>query len=266
MAASTQRPYIVGRARPKQTRIYGKIPPTFNCRIRRSVIRRRRYNPRPRRIWDGIQCHRSHNGRVIHFIINCALRRTLNSSRGKGAGVGGTHHSIVNRKPTTPYSDSILRSRERVLHAVPARSWNSTHHQHPTPGPEPMDRTNDVSAAGTTPKKADPQQIPTGRPPLFQFIHSPNVAYQHQAPHTRHNNPWADGVSAEHAAKEDAEEQEIFRQPTPTRSNDYTICTIVLHVYMMLVTLEKHAQSPILPIICPTSHETRHTCIPTREK
>ena len=80
-------------------------------------------------------------------------------------------------------------------------------------------------------------------------------------PHTSHSNPGSDGVAAEQAAKEDAEEQDTCRRPTPTKSNTSTICTIVLHVYMMLITPATHAHLPNLPIICPTYTGTSHACM-----
>ena len=124
-----------------------KLTPTFNCRIRKAFIIRRRYDPRPRLIWDVIQCHRNHYGKMVHYIINCLLRRARNSIRGKVTGVWGSPQSIRNSKPPTPSSDSILCAWYRVLHATPYRSWISTHHQCPAPTPAPMYRTINVSAA-----------------------------------------------------------------------------------------------------------------------
>ena len=72
---------------------------------------------------------------------------------------------------------------------VLGRGWDVDGGLNSSCGPEPMDRTNDVSAAGTTPKKADPQQIPTGRPPTFPVhplpqcsIPAPSPPYQAQQP------------------------------------------------------------------------------------
>ena len=143
----------------------GKLPPTFNFIIWKAIIGRRRYDRRPRRIWGSIQCHRSHNGRIVYYRIDCLLRRACNSSRDKVAGVGRFPQPIVNRKPPTPSSDSILWDWERALHAAPSRIYHSAHHQHPAPGPAPMDRKRNVSAAGTIPKEDSPQRIPTGRTP-----------------------------------------------------------------------------------------------------
>ena len=146
----------------------GKIPPTFNCRIWKAVSRRRRYNPRPRRVWNCIQFQRSHNGQILHYGINCSLHRVRNSSRGKCAGVRGPPKSISNKKPPTNPSDSILCTCERILHTTPSRSWDSTHHHFPVPVPEPMYRKSNVSATGIIPKEDSPKRIPTGRLTTFQ--------------------------------------------------------------------------------------------------
>ena len=131
----------------------------------KNISRRSRYELRPIRIWDGIQWHRSHNVQIVHYRIVCLLRRA--HSRGKVSVFGGPPQSIVNSKPPTPFSDSIICARDRVLHAAPASTWYSNHHQRPTPGPLPMDRTRKFLAAGTMPKKSIPQRIPIGRPPTY---------------------------------------------------------------------------------------------------
>ena len=118
---------------------------------------------------------------------------------------------------------------------------------------------------GQHPRKRVRNRSQKGVRQPFQFSHSPNIAYQHQAsPHTRHRNSWAAVVAAYDSAKEEAEEEETCRRPTQTKSNDSTISTIVLHVDMMCITPETHAQLPILNIICSTYRVTRHTCMPTR--
>ena len=123
------------------------------------------HNPRPIKIWDGIQCHISHNVRIVHYIIDCLLHRVRNSRRGKCADIGGTPQTIGNMKQPTLFSNSILCARERVLHAAPDSIWHYIHHQRPAPGPAPMDRTINVSAAGTAPKEASPQWLLTVRIP-----------------------------------------------------------------------------------------------------
>ena len=138
--------------------------PTLNCRILKSVSISRMYDPRPRRIWDGIQCQRSHNGQIVHYRIDYLLHIACNSSRGKGTGVGEPPQQIGNSEPPTP----LLRYHTMCLIARTTRCTShnlSFHHQLPVPCPEPIYRTSDVSAAGATPKDSITQQIPTGRPP-----------------------------------------------------------------------------------------------------
>ena len=117
----------------------------------------------PRKIWGGIQFRSIYNERIFHYRIDCLILKACNRSRGKCAGVRGPPQPIENSKTPNPSSDIIIRTRECVLHVIPASRWNSTHHQCRAPGLAPMDRTSDVSEAGTTPMKVGPQRIPTGR-------------------------------------------------------------------------------------------------------
>ena len=142
----------------------------------------------------------------------------------------------------------------------------STTNQCPTPCPEPMYSINDVSTAGKTPKKAGPQRIPTGRPPTFliQPLHQyiipllipppiPGIETHGRPGWPRRKPPRKTCRNRNHAG--DPHQQE----PTLPQS------AILFYLWIWCwFAPENHAQSPILLIICPTSHVTRYICMPTR--
>ena len=122
-----------------------------------------------------------------------------------------------------------------------------------------MDRTNAISAAGTMSKKACLQQIPTGRTPTCPV--QPLLQCSIPAPRTpipgteTHGRP---GCPRNMPPRKIRRNRKHAGDPTTKKSNASKIRTIFLHVDMMLITRAMHAQLPILTIICPTSHVTRH--------